>query len=603
MTSGPSDVQYVNTTPNVNSTETDINTIYTPASAYFDSTTPYSNKSFNDDKTADYISSLLNSNSSVQEIKIEKKYLDLFSEPGNCLTLPNGTKLCIINDDQQNQNTPTTNSPEGFNNYRENFIENLDGSVPVKISVQLFPSNPDNTNTANYAQTTLAVNENSPNVTSTPLFGEASLDCDNYVSNLIENVKGSEAEYIIDKKYVTLINQCFKEPGNCITLSNGKIVCISEEITPILLPNENNPSVYRVKFQITGNDIPINDNENKNVTIYNTTNPSSVQTNLSDSDFARLSEQIEKKMLNDIVSGANSGVADRGAPFTPSTTNPSVVQNNILSNLDSVNQELSLAQQQYREEQQKRTTFAPQSTYSAATTTLPQSTYSAQDQGSINYCTIDQVKLVRNGSQNNWSSDDANKNPGRQQILRNNNNNIFQSGGMSVQPETRDNGKTNGQLPSVSSNDAKIIFPDAPNAPDNYSYYGALRSKGSEYVPMNSISETNKMLGRLDYAPPPLPPNMDFSYFGALRNKGGEDVKPVNALQGPNNYSEKILDENLYSISGKIGMQEFPIPNRIDYTMSRPEVNKNNPINNGSQPVDLYSQYGALVPKDNFYAK
>ena len=173
---------------------------------------------------------------------------------------------------------------------------------------------------------------------------------------------------------------------------------------------------------------------------------------------------------------------------------------------------------------------------------------------------------------------------------------------MSVQPERHHNDESDGKLPSISSNNAKVVFPDAPNVPDNYSYNGALQSKGSDYVPMNSMPETYKTLGRLDYTPPP-PSNMDFTYFGALRSKGGEDVKPVNALQGLNNYSEKILDENLYSISGKIGMQEFPIPNRNDYTMARPEINKNNPINNGSQPVDLYSQYGALVPKDNFYAK
>jgi hypothetical protein len=184
-----------------------------------------------------------------------------------------------------------------------------------------------------------------------------------------------------------------------------------------------------------------------------------------------------------------------------------------------------------------------------------------------------------------------------------NNNNITPSRGIRGKMEIINDDDSNNQLASVSSNDAKIIFPDAPNAPDNYSYNGALQSKGSDYVPMNSMSEKNKMLGRLDYKPPPLPPNMDFSYFGALRNKGGEDAKPVNALQGPNNYSDKILDENLYSISGKTGMQEFPIPNRIDYTMARPEINKNNPMNNGSQPIDLYSQYGALVPKDNFYAK
>jgi hypothetical protein len=94
---------------------------------------------------------------------------------------------------------------------------------------------------------------------------------------------------------------------------------------------------------------------------------------------------------------------------------------------------------------------------------------------------------------------------------------------------------------------------------------------------------------------------MDFSYFGALKSKGTEDIKPVNALQGLNNYSEKILDEKLYAIVNQPGYEEFPIPNRIDYTMTKPEVNMNNTKTFSSQPIDIYSQYGALVSKDGFY--
>jgi hypothetical protein len=343
-------------------------------------------------------------------------------------------------------------------------------------------------------------------------------ECDKYISGLIENVTSGEMELLLDRKYL----DCFTEPGNCFTLSNGKTVCISGKTATLLIEEQSKSGFnnynenfleaigdkLRVSIQIIDKKLPINQN---------TTNRSSVQTTLSDSDFATLSKQIEKKTLNDVA-------------------------------------------------------------------------YSAQQQSSNN---------ARGRVDNNGSSDKPAQ--GSREILRNNNNNIFQSGGMSVQPERRHNYESDGKLQSFSSNNAKVVFPDAPNVPDNYSYNGALQSKGSDYVPMNSISETNKMLGRLDYTMPP-PANMDFTYFGALRSKGGEDAKPVNALQGLNNYSEKILDENLYSMSGKIGMQEFPIPNRTDYTMSRPEVNKNNPINNGSQPIDLYSQYGALVPKDNFYA-
>jgi hypothetical protein len=132
-----------------------------------------------------------------------------------------------------------------------------------------------------------------------------------------------------------------------------------------------------------------------------------------------------------------------------------------------------------------------------------------------------------------------------------------------------------------------------------YSHYGKLVPKGSDYVPSNTISETNKMLSRMDYLPPPLPPNMDFSYYGALRSKGLDTVKPVNGLQGLNtNNSEQILNERLYAITGQPGYEEPPVPNRIDYTMMRPEINMNNVSMFSSNPIDLYSQYGALRPKE-----
>jgi hypothetical protein len=119
--------------------------------------------------------------------------------------------------------------------------------------------------------------------------------------------------------------------------------------------------------------------------------------------------------------------------------------------------------------------------------------------------------------------------------------------------------------------------------PDMYSYYGALQPKGSDYVSSNAISETNRMLGRLDYTPPPLPPNMDFTYYGELRSNCADSVKPVNALQGLNNYSEKILDDKLYPTIGEKYSENI------------------NPTTYSSNPIDLYSQYGALVPKNNYY--
>jgi hypothetical protein len=195
--------------------------------------------------------------------------------------------------------------------------------------------------------------------------------------------------------------------------------------------------------------------------------------------------------------------------------------------------------------------------------------------------------------------------PSSNAIPRENTNNVFQSGNMSVEIPKQYSNQTPGQLPSISESKTKVNFPIMNTPPDMYSYYGALQSKGSDYVSSNAISETNKMLGRLDYVPPPLPPNFDFSYYGALRSKNTDSVKPVNALQGPNpnNYSEKILDEKFYAITGQPGYEELPIPNRIDYTMIKPKINMNNVTTYSSNPIDLYSQYGALVPKDNFYNK
>ena len=153
--------------------------------------------------------------------------------------------------------------------------------------------------------------------------------------------------------------------------------------------------------------------------------------------------------------------------------------------------------------------------------------------------------------------------------MREKTDNVFQSGNMYVElPDKYLNNDRPDQLPSISESKTKVIFPNTESSSDQYSYYGALQTKGSDFAGSNSISETNKMLGRLDYAPPPLPPNFDFTYYGPFRSKATDNVKPVNALQGPNmnKYSEKIMD-------------------------------------NPSNPIDLYSQYGALVPKNNFYNK
>jgi hypothetical protein len=183
--------------------------------------------------------------------------------------------------------------------------------------------------------------------------------------------------------------------------------------------------------------------------------------------------------------------------------------------------------------------------------------------------------------------------PSSNSIVQPNTNNVFQSGNMQVRLPDRYLDNRSGQLPSISESKTQVVFPtsESGNPPHIYSYNGALQEKGSDFVASNTISETNRMLGRLDYVPPPLPPNLDFTYYGALRSKG-IDVKPVNALQGPNpnNYSEKILDDNLYpALGGQISDEKLPQPNMNEVSMF------------SSNPIDLYSQFGALFPKNNYY--
>ena len=181
-------------------------------------------------------------------------------------------------------------------------------------------------------------------------------------------------------------------------------------------------------------------------------------------------------------------------------------------------------------------------------------------------------------------------------IVRPKTNNVFQSGNMSVNLTGQLNNDTPGQLPSTSGSKTQVNFPNMDSPSDMYSYYGALRSKGADYVPSNAISETNKKLGKLGYVPPPLPMNYDFTYYGALPSKGTDNVKAVNAVQGPNqnNYTEHILDRKLYAITGQPGYEELPIPNRVDY-MKRPQEMYANQVSTfSSTQIDSYSQFGAL---------
>ena len=204
------------------------------------------------------------------------------------------------------------------------------------------------------------------------------------------------------------------------------------------------------------------------------------------------------------------------------------------------------------------------------------------------------------GSQHQSQISNNQSGPSSNPILRGTRNNVFQSGNMSVNLAGQLNNDTPGQLPSISENKTQVNFPTMDSPSDMYSYYGALRSKGADYVPFNSISETNKKLGRLGYVPPNLPMNYDFTYYGALPSKGANNAKAANALQGPNqnNYTEYILDRKLYTITGQPGYEELPIPNRIDYMKLPPEVNANQVSTFSSTPIDSYSQYGALRSKE-----
>jgi hypothetical protein len=177
--------------------------------------------------------------------------------------------------------------------------------------------------------------------------------------------------------------------------------------------------------------------------------------------------------------------------------------------------------------------------------------------------------------------------------------NIYNIGDIYVKPEKitklssqSGNNKT-GQLGGViSETKSEIIFPECDN--DNiYSYNGLLQCKGSDFTPLNTVTPTNIMNDRLSYQPPSLPTNLDFSYFGAIRNKGS-DFKPLNTSIGINN--EQILDGSYEKNKYK---QEPPVPNTPDFLSLRPEINTTSTHVYNNNPVDVYSQFGALRSKNN----
>ena len=608
LTKGPSDVTYASTTPSLSKMFISDTTQYSPADQLYYSSTPYysqttqsspsysqttqSSPSYSQttqsspsySQTAQtiqskpsysqttpgkdlknegekYLLSLLgNVNNSELEINIEKKYLDLFTEPGNCFTLSNGKKICIP-DGVATISLSDKNIKSGFSNYIENFTESIDDTVKVRLQIK----------NAGDSEKTNAT-------TSKP------------VADLVST-------YSAITKSVT-------DAGVVRTVTSMSPATFSG--TPAAIAN---PTVNNI-----------------------------VQTNLSESDFAMLNANIEKKILqdiknseskivNNIVSGVNANMnknVNADFIYTPTrVTTPDSsflgLQQDVQKKVDTVNNEINEAEKQYKKEQGSRTTpqtiqttYQSQTTYPTAQTTYAgqttypttQTTYAGQTTYPSSRTYNQGLYRDQGGAEDEVSQSRQNNNRSeskQQQVFRDNTNNAYQTGNISVKPDEKESREEKGKLSSASSANAKVNFPDMPNKSDANSYYGALRSKGGDYAPMNSMTETNKMLSRLSYEPPPLPPNMDFSYFGALKSKGTQDIKPVNAVQGLNNYSGKILDEKLYALANQPGYEQLPIPNRIDYTMSKPEVNMNNAKTFSSQPIDLYSQYGALVSKDGFY--
>jgi len=268
---------------------------------------------------------------------------------------------------------------------------------------------------------------------------------------------------------------------------------------------------------------------------------SSNNTALNNSDLTDITNKIEKKLVDDIVNGINT-------KFTPGSQCNSY--NSAMLNAPYNSNYGSQYQPQYQPQYQSQ--YQPQT------------------------------------------------GPSSNPVVRPKTNNVFQSGNMSVNLAGQTTNDTPGQLPSISESKAQVNFPNMESPSDMYSYYGALRTKGADYVPFNAISETNKKLGKLGYVPPPLPMNYDFTYYGALPSKGADNAKAVNALQGPNqnNYTEQILDGKLYAITGQPGYEELPIPNRVDYMKLPQEMNANQVSTFSSTPIDSYSQYGALRSKE-----
>jgi hypothetical protein len=171
-----------------------------------------------------------------------------------------------------------------------------------------------------------------------------------------------------------------------------------------------------------------------------------------------------------------------------------------------------------------------------------------------------------------------------------------------LKPQNKDTAKEREQDPAlgylggaISESKTEVQFPDDPNPLDSYSYYGALKPKGGDFVPLNTSVQTNdKMLDRMLYTPPPLPPDFEFSYYGALRSKGANFV-PLNSSRKPDANPEKVLNDEVYQRSLEPNYQDPDVPTQTDF--AAPAVSINNQYKYNNTPIDVYSQFGALRNK------
>jgi hypothetical protein len=96
------------------------------------------------------------------------------------------------------------------------------------------------------------------------------------------------------------------------------------------------------------------------------------------------------------------------------------------------------------------------------------------------------------------------------------------------------------------------------------------------------------------YTPPPLPPDFEFSYYGALRSKGANFV-PLNSSRKPDANPEKVLNDEVYQKSLEPNYQDPDVPTQTDF--AAPAVSINNQYKYNNTPIDVYSQFGALRNK------